>query len=97
MLVLFIADQEYMKIPKLTGLIFCVLISCLFAPRARASLTVTTLGAFGNTNGANPYSPPTLLPDGTLYGVTPYGGATNVGVIYIQNRHQQPDGDRAFI
>ena len=50
---------------------------------AQGVATLTMLGSFNNTNnGANPYAPPVRFTDGNLYGVAPYGGTNNSGVIY---------------
>lgn len=38
--------------------------------------------AGGTTDGEQPQSGPIQASDGNLYGVTPYGGASNVGIVY---------------
>jgi uncharacterized repeat protein (TIGR03803 family) len=44
--------------------------------------TLTTLHSFQQTDGANPASGVVVDVNGDLYGVTPYGGANDLGVIY---------------
>jgi len=75
-------------------LAFGLVVVWLAAPLAHGQMqrvTFTTLAAFNNTNsGANPYDPPVLGADGNLYGVLPYGGTNNAGVIFKVSTNASP-------
>jgi len=67
-----------------------LMVTGLAAPWAHGAVSgiyFKTLAAFDNTNswansGGNPFAPPVLVADGNLYGVLPYGGTNNAGVLY---------------
>ncbi len=54
----------------------------LTASTAFGAMKFATLGSFDGTNGATPYPPLVQAADGTLYGVTPFGGSNSLGVVY---------------
>ena len=80
----FAFDMKFMNVFKLFPLAagaFSLLLMTLVP--AQGGATLTMLASFNNTNnGANPYAPPVRFTDGNLYGVAPYGGTNDSGVIY---------------
>jgi len=65
-----------------------LLLLCLALPVAAPAQTFTSLVAFDQTDGANPYGTLAQYIDGSYYGTTQFGGANGQGTVY----HVTPQG-----
>jgi uncharacterized repeat protein (TIGR03803 family) len=82
-----IKNIKQLKTVRLAVALMVTGLAAPWAHGAASGIYFKTLEAFDYTNtwansGASPFAPPVLAADGNLYGVLPYGGTNNAGVLY---------------
>ena len=72
-------NKNFMRFDKILILMMCFIV-CLSL--VSAEITILREFAGGNNDGANPYYTSLILDSGNLYGMTRYGGDSNLGTVF---------------